>query len=113
MQMAVSSASTKEEKHETSAIGRFALAALSDSSCRTLALVAILGTAQATPPAGQSTEMLGRGTTIETLLLNTGGTLPNQNANPWRGTYKAPWDVTAFDFLAAGSRHGLASSSGA
>lgn len=60
-----------------------------------LALMAILGTAQATPPAGQSTEMLGKGTTADGLLLVAKGVLPNQKANPWRATYKAPWDVTA------------------
>lgn len=60
-----------------------------------LALMAILGTAQATPPSGQSTEMLGKGTTADGLLLVAKGALPNQKANPWRGTYKAPWDVTA------------------
>jgi len=60
-----------------------------------LALVAILGVAQATPPVGQSTEMLARGTTADELLLVARGTIPNQKANPWRGTYKAPWDVIA------------------
>lgn len=59
------------------------------------ALMAILGTAQATPPAGQSTEVLAKGTTVDGLLLSAKGTLPNQKANPWRGTYTAPWDVTA------------------
>ena len=59
-----------------------------------LAGAAILGVAHATPPAGQSTEMLARGTTADALLLNANGTLPNQKARPWRATYKAPWDVT-------------------
>jgi quercetin dioxygenase-like cupin family protein len=60
-----------------------------------LALMGILGTAQATPPSGQSTEMLGKGTTVEELFLNARGKLPNKAAHPWRGTYKAPWDVIA------------------
>jgi hypothetical protein len=60
-----------------------------------LLLVAIMGSAHATPPVGQSTEMLARGTTADELLLVARGTLPNQKALPWRGTYKAPWDVTS------------------
>jgi quercetin dioxygenase-like cupin family protein len=60
-----------------------------------LAVVAIMGTAQATPPVGQSTEVLARGTTADELLLMAKGTLPNQKAHPWRGTYKTPWDVTS------------------
>jgi quercetin dioxygenase-like cupin family protein len=60
-----------------------------------LVLTAILQVAQATPPDRQSTEMLARGTTADELLLVAKGTLPNQTAHPWRGTYKAPWDVIA------------------
>jgi len=58
------------------------------------ALAAALGVAQATPPAGQSTETLARGTTADQLVLEVRGTFPNQKANPWRGTYRSPWDVT-------------------
>jgi len=72
-----------------------ALAALAIPALLGLALMAILGTAQATPPAGQSTELLGKGTTADSLLLKAQGTFPNQAAHPWRGTYNAPWDVTA------------------
>jgi hypothetical protein len=60
-----------------------------------LAGAAILGVAQATPPSGQSTETLARGTTADALLLRAQGTLPNQKAGPWRGSYRAPWDVVA------------------
>lgn len=59
-----------------------------------VALAAVLGVAQATPPAGQSTESLAKGTTVDELLLKVQGKLPNQKAQPWRGTYKTPWDVT-------------------
>ena len=58
------------------------------------ALAAALGVAQATPPAGQTTESLARGTTVDELALELKGKFPNQKANPWRGTYKAPFDVT-------------------
>ena len=58
-----------------------------------LALAAALGVAQATPPAGQGTESLARGTTVDGMLLNVQGKLPNQKAQPWRGTYKTTWDV--------------------
>jgi quercetin dioxygenase-like cupin family protein len=60
-----------------------------------LAAAALLGVARATPPVGQSTEVLARGTTVDPLLLEAKGTLPNKNARPWRGSYKAPLDVTA------------------
>jgi quercetin dioxygenase-like cupin family protein len=60
-----------------------------------LALAAILGIARATPPAGQSTEVLAKGTTVDALILDTKGTLPNKKARPWRGSYRAPLDVTA------------------
>lgn len=60
-----------------------------------LTLVAMLGVARATPPVGQSTEILARGTTSDELLLIARGVFPNQTAHPWRGTYKAPWDVTS------------------
>jgi len=59
-----------------------------------LALAAAFGVAQATPPAGQSTESLARGTTADELVLRVQGKFPNQKANPWRGRYKAPLDVT-------------------
>jgi len=59
-----------------------------------LALAATFGVAQATPPAGQSTESLARGTTADELVLRVQGKFPNQKANPWRGRYKAPLDVT-------------------
>ena len=72
-----------------------ALTALALPATIGLALIAILGVAEATPPVGQSTEMLARGTTADQLLLIAKGTLPNQGAHPWRGTYKAPWDVTS------------------
>ena len=72
-----------------------ALTALAIPALIGLALTVILGTAHATPPAGQSTEMLAKGTTADSLLLKAQGTFPNQAAHPWRGTYKAPWDVTA------------------
>jgi len=72
-----------------------ALTALAIPALMGLALTAILGAAQATPPAGQSTEMLAKGTTADSLLLQAQGTFPNRAAHPWRGTYKAPWDVTA------------------
>jgi len=55
---------------------------------------AVLGVAQATPPAGQSTESLARGTTADALMLEVRGKFPNQKASPWRGTYEAPFDVT-------------------
>jgi quercetin dioxygenase-like cupin family protein len=60
-----------------------------------LALAAILGIARATPPNLQMTEVLAKGTTADGLELTATGTLPNGKAHPWRGTYKAPWDVTA------------------
>ena len=59
-----------------------------------VALAAVLGVAQATPPAGQTTESLARGTTADELMLEVRGKSPNQKANPWRGTYTTPFDVT-------------------
>ncbi len=58
-----------------------------------IAFAAILGVAKATPPAAQSTETLARGTTADELALEVRGKFPNQKANPWRGTYKSPWDL--------------------
>jgi quercetin dioxygenase-like cupin family protein len=69
--------------------------ALALSAVIALTLTAILGVAWATPPAGQSTETLAKGSTADELMLVAKGTLPNHKALPWRGTYKAPWDVTA------------------
>jgi quercetin dioxygenase-like cupin family protein len=60
-----------------------------------VALAATLGIARATPPNLQTTEILGKGTTGDPLLLTAQGTLPNGKARAWRGTYKAPWDVAA------------------
>jgi quercetin dioxygenase-like cupin family protein len=60
-----------------------------------LSLAATLGIARATPPNLQMTEVLAKGTTVDPLLLDARGTLPNSKAHPWRGTYKAPLDVTA------------------
>src|SRR5207249_450861 len=54
-----------------------------------------LGVARATPPAGQGTEFLARGTTVDPPLLEAKGTLPSKNARPWRDGYQAPLDVTA------------------
>lgn len=59
-----------------------------------VSLAAVLGVAQATPPAGQATETLARGTTADELRLEVKGKFPNQKANPWRGTYGSPFDVT-------------------
>ncbi|MGH3137593.1 MAG: cupin domain-containing protein [Gaiellaceae bacterium] len=72
-----------------------ALTALAIPMVIGLALTVILANAHATPPSGQSTEMLGKGTTADSLLLKAQGIFPNQAAHPWRGTYKAPWDVTS------------------
>jgi len=58
-----------------------------------IAFAAMFGVARATPPSGQATETLARGTTADELLLNVQGKFPNQKANAWRGTYKTPWDV--------------------
>ena len=60
-----------------------------------VALAAALGVARATPPNLQSTELLARGTTVDGLELAASGTLPNKKAHAWRGSYKAPFDVTA------------------
>jgi quercetin dioxygenase-like cupin family protein len=60
-----------------------------------LALGAVLGIARATPPTLQTTEFLARGTTVDPLQLDAKGILPNKKALPWRGSYKAPFDVTA------------------
>jgi quercetin dioxygenase-like cupin family protein len=57
-------------------------------------LAAVLGVAHATPPSGQATETLARGTTADELMLRVQGKLPTAKGNPWRGTYKTPWDVT-------------------
>ena len=57
-------------------------------------LAAVLGVAHATPPAGQVTEMLARGTATDELVLRVQGRFPNAKAGPWRGTYRTPWDVT-------------------
>src|ERR671924_2241636 len=60
-----------------------------------LSLAATLGIARATPPNLQMTESLAKGTTTDGLELAAKGTLPNKKARAWRGSYKAPWDVTA------------------
>ncbi len=73
-------------RHRTLTIAALAIA---------LATAATLGVARATPPAGQSTEVFAKGTSADGLLLEARGSLPNQKAHPWRGSYKAPWDVTA------------------
>lgn len=52
------------------------------------------GVAQATPPSGQVTETLARGTTADEHLLRVDGRLPNAKGAPWRGRYSTPWDVT-------------------
>lgn len=70
--------------------GRLALAA----AVAAVPLAVTLGAARATPPAGQATELLARGTTLDAMVLQAQGTLPNRKARPWRGTYKTSWDVT-------------------
>ena len=60
-----------------------------------VALAATFGVARATPPNLQSTEFLARGTTVDGLELAVSGRLPNKKAHAWRGSYKAPFDVTA------------------
>ncbi len=59
-----------------------------------VSLGGVLGIAHATPPSGQATESLARGTTVDPLKLEVKGKFPNQKANPWRGTYNGPLDVT-------------------
>jgi quercetin dioxygenase-like cupin family protein len=60
-----------------------------------VALAATFGVARATPPNLQSTESLAKGTTVDGLELTASGRLPNKKAHAWRGSYKAPFDVTA------------------
>lgn len=60
-----------------------------------IALAAMFGVARATPPILQATEFLARGTTADGLALAAQGTLPNKKAHAWRGSYQAPFDVTA------------------
>jgi quercetin dioxygenase-like cupin family protein len=49
--------------------------------------------------------MLGKGVASDTLKLDLKGTVPAKRARAWRGTYGAPWDVTAMRVTFAPGAH--------